>query len=80
MAKSLTLRAAVEWHKAGRLSSPKAASVQLAQSLIDELLRARTLIQTLTLQPDATTTLPDEWLTAAVSFNVDTNDLEQFRQ
>jgi hypothetical protein len=54
--------------------------VQLAQSLIDELLRARTLIQTLTLQPDATATLPDEWLTAAVSFNVDTNDLEQFRQ
>jgi hypothetical protein len=76
MAKSLTLRAAVEWHKAGRLSSPKAASVQLAQSLM----RARTLIQALTLQPDATATLPDEWLTAAVSFNVDTNDLEQFRQ
>jgi hypothetical protein len=79
MARSLTLRAAIEWHKAGRFSSPRAASVQLTQALVDEVLRARTLVQSLTMRPDATAVLPDEWLTAAIAFNVDTNDLEQFR-
>jgi hypothetical protein len=69
MSQSLQLQAAIAWHKAGRDTAPGAPSVVLGQSLIDQILRARTLLMLLEPVPSAETEM----------FLHDTADLEQFR-
>jgi hypothetical protein len=72
------LPAAVAWHKSGRLTAARSGSVAFTQSIIDEVLRARALLQPVT--RDITLVTTDRWRTDADQFLADTVALEQFRR
>jgi hypothetical protein len=74
------LPAAVAWHKSGRLTAARSGSVAFTQSIIDEVLHARALLQPITRVADVTIIVTERYLADVEQFLTNTAALEQFRR
>jgi hypothetical protein len=78
---SVLFRAAVQWHKAGMVTSPNAPSVKLTGIFVEELLLARDLIGVLSWQDFSKIRQEDfeAWAMRAGQLKLRTDEVETLR-